>query len=78
MNISLNWLQNYWKVPSNVTVEDIARKLTFAGLEVEGVEDLSAGLSQVVVGEILEIKQHPNADRLSVTRIKVVASSDSG
>ena len=71
MKISLNWLKEYVNLPPEVTPQQLAEKLTFAGLEVEAVTSLAKGFDKVVVGQILERKQHPNADRLSLTVIDV-------
>ncbi len=71
MKISYQWLKDYISLPAEVSPEEIARKLTFAGLEVEGLTNLAAGLDKVVVGQILERNKHPNADRLSVTKIDI-------
>lgn len=71
MKISLKWLKDYAVLPQEVTPEEIARKLTFSGFEVEAVERQDRGFEKVVVGEILERNQHPNADRLSLTKINV-------
>lgn len=54
--------------------EQIADILTSLGLEVEGMEtqeQVAGGLKSVVVGEVLEVWQHPNADRLRLTRVDV-------
>lgn len=67
MKISLKWLSEYVKLPPSP--EEVARRLTMAGLEVEGMEKPGAGLAGVVVAKILESKQHPNADKLSVTQV---------
>ncbi len=69
MKISLQWLKDYLDL--SVGAEEIANKLTFAGFEVEAVNGLGKGLEKVFVGEILERKQHPNADRLSLCSINV-------
>src|SRR5438128_950904 len=71
MKISYQWLKDYVNLPSEISPEEVARKLTFAGLEVEGLTNLAEGLDKVVVGEILERQKHPNADRLSLTKINV-------
>src|SRR4051794_22851589 len=67
MKISIKWLSDYVKLPAGT--DEVARRLTMAGLEVEGVETRGAGLDGVVVAQILESKQHPNADKLSVTQV---------
>ncbi|MGE3262794.1 MAG: phenylalanine--tRNA ligase subunit beta [Bacteriovoracia bacterium] len=71
MKISYQWLKEYVSLPPEATPQEIAHRLTFAGLEVEALESLAKGLEKVVVGQILERKQHPNADRLSLTVIDV-------
>lgn len=70
MKISLNWLKRY--VDINVDVKSLSDIFTSLGFEVENVE--SIGLmkqSTLVVGEIQEISQHPNADKLSVCKVCV-------
>lgn len=66
MKISLNWLKDYVELPA---VDELARRLTMAGLEVEGIDRPAAALNGVVVVQILESNKHPNADRLSVTKV---------
>ncbi len=72
MKISYNWIKNFIKVdlPSDQT----GALLTDLGLEVEGIEpfeSIKGGLKGVVVGHVLECEQHPNADRLKVTKVDV-------
>tara|TARA_X000001036_G_scaffold432262_2_gene467874 strand:- start:6816 stop:9242 length:2427 start_codon:yes stop_codon:yes gene_type:complete len=72
VKISNNWLKKYIKV--DLSVEKIASHLTDLGLEVEGTsffESVKGGLKGVVVGEIISCVQHPNADRLKLTIVKV-------
>ena len=72
MKISLNWLKEYIEIPESP--EEIAHVLTMTGLEVEGlevVETVKGGLKGVVVGEVLECSKHPNADKLSVTKVDI-------
>ncbi|MFO7821107.1 MAG: phenylalanine--tRNA ligase subunit beta [Lentisphaeria bacterium] len=67
MKTSLNWLKNY--VTTNWDAEELAEKLTLAGLEVEGIQksgDVPAG---VVIAEIKERRKHPNADKLSLCEV---------
>jgi phenylalanyl-tRNA synthetase beta chain len=63
MKVSLNWLADYVVLPP---VDELAKKLTFAGLEVEAIERPPHG---VVAGKILESSKHPQADKLSVTKV---------
>ncbi|MHB1844616.1 MAG: phenylalanine--tRNA ligase subunit beta [Deltaproteobacteria bacterium] len=66
MRISLAWLAELVSLPPT---RDLVHGLTFAGLEVERVEERGAGLEGVVVAKILESSPHPKADRLSVTKV---------
>jgi phenylalanyl-tRNA synthetase beta chain len=67
MKISVKWLGEYVALPASV--DELARKLTAAGLEIEGMERPGEGLRGVVVAQIKESVQHPNADKLSVTKV---------
>lgn len=79
MKISLEWLKSYVDLPEEVSPEELARKLTFAGFEVESLTYRAKGFEKIFVGQILERRQHPNADRLSLTVIDVgTALSPSG
>ncbi len=72
MKISFNWLKDYIEI--NESPDHIADILTKTGLEVEGMERVEAvkgGLEGVVVGEVLECERHPNADKLSITKVDV-------
>jgi len=70
MKISYNWLKQY--IHTNLGVQQIADVLTSIGLEVESVERVEkvpGGLSGVVVGHVVECGKHPDADRLSLTKV---------
>ena len=67
MRVSLEWLREYVDVTGSP--EDLARRLTMAGLEVEALHRLGEGIHGVVVAEVLDVRQHPHADRLSVCRV---------
>jgi phenylalanyl-tRNA synthetase beta chain len=72
MRISLHWLRDYIQAP--LQPDEIAATLTDIGLEVEKVEpyeSLPGGLSGVVVGHVLSLTQHPDADRLRVTTVDI-------
>ncbi|MGM0427087.1 MAG: phenylalanine--tRNA ligase subunit beta [Thermodesulfobacteriota bacterium] len=64
MKVSLNWLKEY--VHIGMAPPELAHLLTMAGLEVEGMEPVCQTLDNVVVGNVLSVRPHPNADRLSV------------
>lgn len=70
MKVSLNWLRQYLAI--DIDPEAISLVLTGTGLEVEGVEKVETvpgGLSGLVVGHVLECGKHPDADRLSLTKV---------
>ena len=67
MKISLNWLREFVELPP--TTGALCELLTMAGVEVEGVETRGAAFDKVVVAQVLESAQHPNADRLSVCKV---------
>ena len=72
MRISYNWLKDYIK--TDLSPDEIAQRLTDSGLEVEAVEkveSVAGGLQGLVIGEVIEKDKHPNADRLSVTKVDV-------
>ena len=71
MKISYNLLKEL--LPCSLSPSEIASILTEIGLEVEGVEEYVShkGLDKVVVGEVLEKHPHPNADKLSVTKVNI-------
>lgn len=70
MTISYNWLCDY--LPIKIDTEKLSRILTSIGLEVEGVEKYEAvkgGLQGLIIGEVLECSPHPNADKLTLTKV---------
>lgn len=72
MLISYNWLKQF--INLSWEADKTAELLTDLGLEVEGVKEFSSvkgGLKGLVVGEVIECIQHPNADRLKLTKVRV-------
>ncbi|MDX1403999.1 MAG: phenylalanine--tRNA ligase subunit beta [Woeseiaceae bacterium] len=67
MKFSEKWLREW--VNPKLDSEGLAHRLTMAGLEVEALEPQGAGLDGIVVGEVLDVKKHPDADKLSVCRV---------
>lgn len=67
MKVSLNWLREFVELPSDTAA--LCDLLTLAGVEVEGIETHGVAIDKVVVAQILESVQHPNADRLSVCKV---------
>ena len=67
MKISLKWLCDHVDVSEYAAKSaELAKLLTAAGLEVEATQDLARQFQNVVVGHILKLDKHPNADRLTV------------
>ncbi|HVB78770.1 MAG TPA: phenylalanine--tRNA ligase subunit beta [Candidatus Binataceae bacterium] len=64
MKLPLSWLAEF--VTLEAEVEELCRRLTLAGLEVEGVERAAPGFSDVFVARVLKVERHPNADRLNL------------
>ncbi|MBI5753911.1 phenylalanine--tRNA ligase subunit beta [Candidatus Peregrinibacteria bacterium] len=68
MLISLNWLKEFVDLPKNLGSQDLATQLTIKTAEVDSVTDEAEAFKNIVVGQILEIKPHPNADKLKVCK----------
>jgi phenylalanyl-tRNA synthetase beta chain len=68
MKVSLNWLRDYVEI--RMGLKELVNLLTMAGLEVEEATSVGEGFEKVVVAEILSIRKHPNADRLSLVEVK--------
>jgi phenylalanyl-tRNA synthetase beta chain len=69
MKFSELWLRE-WVNPA-ISSEALSDQITMAGLEVDGVEPVAGAFNGVVVGEVVECGQHPNADKLRVTKVNV-------
>ncbi len=69
MKISLNWIRKYIDLPENITDEDIMKDLTLRTVEVESIEKTREKFENIVVGKILEVRDHPNADTLKVCMV---------
>ncbi|MFP1738218.1 phenylalanine--tRNA ligase subunit beta [Lonsdalea quercina] len=69
MKFSELWLRE-WVNPA-ISSEALSEQITMAGLEVDGVEPAAGAFNGVFVGEVIECEQHPNADKLRVTKVNV-------
>jgi phenylalanyl-tRNA synthetase beta chain len=72
MTISYKWLSEY--LPVTVEPERLSRILTSIGLEVESLsqfEEIKGGLKGLVIGEVLSTEKHPNADKLTLTKVNI-------
>ncbi|MEN9374234.1 MAG: hypothetical protein RIR79_1786, partial [Pseudomonadota bacterium] len=69
MQFSESWLRTFCNPP--ISTQQLADTLTMAGLEVEELQAVAPPFSKIVIGEIKEAVQHPNADRLRVCQVDV-------
>src|SRR6186997_1585317 len=74
MRVPLSWLRDY--VDVDLEPEALAERLTLLGMEVKGIERWGSEWQNVVVGELLSVEKHPNADRLSLTTVRVAAGEE--
>jgi phenylalanyl-tRNA synthetase beta chain len=68
MKGSLKWLSEY--VDIKLTPQELAERLTMAGIEVQGVQTVG-GWEKMLVGEVIEVNPHPNADRLKLATVNL-------
>ncbi len=67
MRLQVSWLRDY--VDWNGSVEELAHTLTRLGIEVESVNYVGIAAAKIVIGVVLDVERHPNADRLRVCRV---------
>ena len=67
MKVPLSWLKDY--VDVELSPKELASLLTFSGTEVEGIKTLGGTYDGIVVGEVLSVERHPNADRLTICQV---------
>ena len=71
MRIPISWLNEYVDV-SDLSVQELSDKLTFSGVEVEGIETDGPALDEhFVVGEVLTCDPHPDSDHMHVCTVDV-------
>lgn len=68
MKVPISWLRDY--VDFEDSVQGLADRLTFSGVEVEGIEQVGGDYAGLVVGEVLRVEKHPQADRLTVCEVQ--------
>ncbi len=73
MNISMKWLSEYVEIKQDIT--EFCDKMTMSGTKVERAEAIGAEIKRVVLGEILSMEAHPNADKLTVCKVRVGSQS---
>ena len=74
MNVSLRWLSDY--VAHGLTPDEVAERLTMSGLEVEEAVATGPSLDGVVIGEVVDVRPHPDADRLQVCDVRLADDAD--
>jgi phenylalanyl-tRNA synthetase beta chain len=67
MKVSLRWLRDY--VDIDITPQELADRLTMAGLEVDAVEEYTPAFTGVVTARILSMRRHPDADKLHLLEV---------
>ena len=67
MKVSYKWLKEF--VDLELSPEETAEKLTMIGLEVDGLDTYGSSLEGVIVGEVLDVEEHPNADKLHLCQV---------
>jgi len=69
VRVSINWLKEFVDIP--VTSAELADRLTLAGVAVDRIDKPSAGVTGVVTGRVVEVRPHPNADRLLIAAVDI-------
>jgi len=69
MKFSENWLREWTNPP--ISTAELTHQLTMAGLEVDGITHVANAFSGIVIGEVLSVEKHPDADKLKVCKITV-------
>ena len=68
MKLPVSWLAEYIDI-SDLSINELADRITFAGIEIEGIEHVGPQFENIVVGEVRATAAHPNADRLTVATV---------
>lgn len=71
MKLSLNWIKRYVDLPADLTMDKLAYDLTMCTVEVEDATSIGESLAGLVVGKILTVDRHPDADKLRVCTVDV-------
>ncbi|MCJ7515688.1 MAG: phenylalanine--tRNA ligase subunit beta [Dehalococcoidia bacterium] len=69
MKASLRWIKEY--VALSLPVDELSKRLTMAGLEVGEVEVIGSNWDNIVIGKIVDVNPHPNADRLKLVTVNL-------
>ena len=71
MKFSEQWLREW--INPDISTDELSHQLTMAGLEVDAIEPVAATFTKVVVGEVLSVEKHPDADKLNICQVNVGA-----
>jgi phenylalanyl-tRNA synthetase beta chain len=74
VKVSLNWLKQY--VDVTLPAAEVANRLTLGGIEVKSTNVIGANWEGIIVGQILEVQQHPNADRLHLVTLDLATRTE--
>lgn len=70
MRIPLSWLKEFVNL-DGLEVEEIARNITLSGSEISSIETTGGDIPGVIIGKVLTVHKHPDADKLSVCKVNV-------
>ncbi len=68
MKLPVSWLADYLDI-SDMSLNDLADRITFAGIEIEGIEHVGPRFDNIVASEVRSCESHPNSDHLHVTKV---------
>lgn len=71
MKISFNWLKQYVGLPDSISPEEVGEKLKLATVEVEGIISQGKNLENIVIGKVLSVAKHPEAEKLNICQVDV-------
>ena len=71
MYISLNWLKDFVDIPKNTDPKDLSDLLTLKTAEIEGYTEEAKSLEDIVVGHVIELRKHPDADKLKIAKTSI-------
>jgi phenylalanyl-tRNA synthetase beta chain len=71
MKISFNWLKQYVGLPDSISPKEVGEKLKLATVEVEEIISQGKNLENIVVGKVLSVEKHPEADKLKICQVDV-------
>lgn len=69
MKVSADWLHEW--IRPKLSKEEVLQRLTMAGLEIESVQAVATPFNNVVIGKVLSVEKHPEADRLNVCKVDI-------